>query len=354
MKILYYGPITPIGLPSKGGYEAANRKIIDKLREKSIQVIEFANPQINKRLGFIGKLAYIKLFFTPLCLFKYLGNKNIIIHTTPLYGNLLLPSLFLIFIANILKIHCLVDIRAGSLIHYYKTKGKYKQFLLKCMIKYADRITVEGFSYIRDIKEIMKLDVTIDYLPNVALCTDIKYTEREFSKINIFYFGRITLSKGIDILLNMMDFLDNNYHLYLAGPISNDIKCEDLSSDKITYLGVLTPQQLNETMKKMHFFVFPSKHIGEGQSNALIEAMANGLVPITSNQGFNAEVVKDCGVILNNYATGKDYAEKILSINSNRWKGLSIKSRNHIFKYHNIDIEINKLIDIYKQLLINE
>ena len=33
MKILYFGPIAESGKPALGGFEAANRKNIDKLRQ---------------------------------------------------------------------------------------------------------------------------------------------------------------------------------------------------------------------------------------------------------------------------------------------------------------------------------
>lgn len=39
--------------------------------------------------------------------------------------------------------------------------------------------------------------------------------------------------------------------------------------------------------------------------------MANGLIPIVSEQGFNREVVGDCGVIMPHTSKGKDYANVI-------------------------------------------
>ena len=64
MICLYYGPITSKGQLSIGGYEAANRKNIDKLRSLGIQVKEYPNPVINKKLGCFGKIVYIKFWNT--------------------------------------------------------------------------------------------------------------------------------------------------------------------------------------------------------------------------------------------------------------------------------------------------
>lgn len=46
MKILYFGPIAESGKPALGGFEAANRKNIDKLRQLRIDVEEFPIPSL--------------------------------------------------------------------------------------------------------------------------------------------------------------------------------------------------------------------------------------------------------------------------------------------------------------------
>ena len=96
MKILYFGPIAESGKPALGGFEAANRKNIDKLRQLRIDVEEFSNPIINRKWGKLGKLAYISLYFKPFILAKYIGRKNVLIHATPLVWQAVVPlSLFI-------------------------------------------------------------------------------------------------------------------------------------------------------------------------------------------------------------------------------------------------------------------
>lgn len=219
------------------------------------------------------------------------------------------------------------------------------------MLSSADCITVESSSYIRDIKEVMGIDAKAIYFPNLTICDNLPIQTRSHDKFSIFYFGRITMSKGIDVLLDMMNYLDTHYHLYLAGNIDKDFDLNIVENENITYLGLLTPSQLKEEMGKMHFFVFPTRHIGEGQSNSLIESMANGLVPLASNQGFNAEVIADCGIVLDKNATGAEYATEIKKINMKLWERMSEKASTHIRTCHNIDIEIPKLVALYKRIL---
>lgn len=351
MKVLYLGPITPKGKPSIGGYEAANRKNIEALVKRGVEVVEFPNPVINKRWGKLGKLAYAKLFLLPLGLWKYRNQKDVILHTTPLYGNLLLPSLFTVRIAKYLGIRVLVDVRAGSLINYYQTKGTGWKKQIRSLLMLADMITVEGSSYIHQIKTIIGIDKPTYYFPNIADCTGLTAIDKPKDKINIFYFGRLTKTKGIDLILEVVKKLDERFKLYVAGAFGADCSRGMLDDEKIEYLGFLNPMELREVMKKMHFFIFPTRHVGEGQSNSLIEAMSAGLIPIVSNQGFNAEVVADCGSVLPQGSAADEYVKAILKWVRGDMQKAACACQRHIMECHNVDVEIPKLITLYKKML---
>lgn len=350
MKILYFGPIAEGGKPAIGGYEAANRKNIDELRRNGIEVIEFPNPVIGKRFGIFGKLAYLRLFIAPLKLYKY-RNEKVLLHITPLYRNLATPAVFTEWIARKLNIPVLLDIRAGSFIDLYVNHGKRQKWIMNKLLCYANRITVEGESYIEDIRRIAKYNGKIDYFPNVVDCTSLNYSHRNTDKINLFYFGRITKNKGVDIMVDMISLLDRRYHLFLAGNIADDVTKEKLfNNNKITYLGLLSPFQLKDMMKKMHFFIFPTRHPGEGQSNSLIEAMSEGLIPIVADQGFCAEVVGDCGKVIKQGCNVNSYVEAINKLVSEDIEKIGISCIEHIRNCHNLKKEIEKLIIIYKEL----
>lgn len=350
MKILYFGPITPEGKPSIGGYEAANRKNIDALRKRDIEVVEFANPVIPKRFGKLGKLAYLKLYTQTFKLLKYRKAKNVVLHITPLYRNLARPSLFTEWVAQKLNIPVLLDIRAGSFIDIYEHNGKHQRKLLDGLLRYANRITVEGRSYIKFLRHVAHYDGDIYYFPNLVDCNGLTFHHRVEEKINLFYFGRITRAKGVDIMLDTIKMLSDRYHLYLAGGIAPDVDRETLNNPKITYLGLLTQAQLRQEMRHMHIFFFPTRHPGEGQSNSLIEAMSQGLIPVTSDQGFCSEVVADCGKVLPKESKASQYKHAIETIANDDMASLGEKCIEHIRQCHNVDIEIPKLIKIYKSL----
>ena len=340
-----------MGKPALGGYEAANRKNIDQLRQHGVEVVEFPNPRINYRLGPIGKLAYIKLLLTPFALLKYTGDEDVIIHHTPLYENLIFPSIWLLWVTKILHVKILIDIRAGSLIENSKKKSNVWRKSIRYLLNNASLITVEGKSYLHDIPSVFNINRKIYYFPNLADCEELTFIPRRNERINMIYFGRITKLKGVDLLLKMIPLLDERFHLYLAGKVANDIKLETLNIDGVSYLGLLTPVELRKVLQNMHIFLFPTKWHGEGQSNSLIEAMQNGLIPITSNQGFCSDVVADCGIVLPENSTEYDYRDAVQKIANCDLDALAIKAQEHIKHNHNIEYWIPWLIQQYDNIL---
>ena len=228
MRILFFGPIAKPGKPAGGGFEAANRKNIDVLRRNGVDVIEYGNPIIKRQFGAIAKVAYMKMFFVPFCLLRYIGRKDVIVHTTPLYNHLLWPSVWLIWMAKKVGVKVLLDIRAGSLIILASKNSNLWKNGVRFMLCNADAITVEGRSYQQDIPKVFRVDKPISYFPNITYCNDMEYVERGTDTINLIYFGRITRHKGVDILLRTMPLLGDCFRLFLAGPIENDIKPSEL------------------------------------------------------------------------------------------------------------------------------
>ena len=352
MKIIYIGPIAQQGKPAIGGYEAANRKNIDTLRKRGVDVVEIDNPLIKYQYGSIAKLAYIQLLFIPFRLLRFRHAKDTAIHTTPLYKNLLWPSVLTVWAAKRLRLPVLVDIRAGSLIKLSKMKSALWRRGVRYMLNAADAVTAEGRSYLEDIPSTFGIKKDITYLPNVTFCNQDEFTPRQQTPVNMIYFGRITRQKGVDLLLDMMRLLDDNYRLYLAGNILSDIPAEDVKQKNVVYLGSLTHDELFKQLSHMHIFLFPTKWFGEGQSNSLIEAMQMGLVPIASDHGFNKDVVADCGIILPAEASASQYAEAVRKVAQGDLNAMGQKAMAHINTHHNINKWIDQLINTYKEIIL--
>jgi glycosyltransferase involved in cell wall biosynthesis len=350
MKIIYIGPIGKKNKPHKGGFEAANRKNIDKLISKGIEVFELPYPDI-KSGHLLYKIKYVCLVKIIFSLFlKKIKGVNYIIHFTPLYKQFIYFEIIIIVFSKILGFKILTDFRAGSFITYYKENSSIYRWFIRTCLNISHRISVEGYDYIDFIKQ-LGVKTQVFYLPNTVEIKKSNIVKLDNSPINLFYFGRISTSKGTDILIKLIDHFDKGVKLYLAGNIEEIYKDDIFKNKNIEYLGLLNRDELEDVLKIMHFFVFPTVHKGEGQSNSLIEAMNYGLIPICSSNGFNTEVVANCGKVLDNNASSKVYYSEILNIiNSNMIEELSKKCKNHIYKFHNLEKEIDNLINNYKQI----
>jgi glycosyltransferase involved in cell wall biosynthesis len=71
--------------------------------------------------------------------------------------------------------------------------------------------------------------------------------------------------------------------------------------------------ELKTVFADKHFYVFPSQQEREGQSNAVTEAMSQGVIPIASPQGFSRSTIGDDYLIVDEL-TAEAYAERIAEI----------------------------------------
>ena len=75
------------------------------------------------------------------------------------------------------------------------------------------------------------------------------------------------------------------------------------AAEDVQWLGPLRETEVIDLLRRAHFFVFPTRYYGEGQSNSLTEAIACGCVPIASRHGFNEAVVGEAALTVPSDAT---------------------------------------------------
>ncbi|MBR6208109.1 MAG: glycosyltransferase [Oscillospiraceae bacterium] len=108
----------------------------------------------------------------------------------------------------------------------------------------------------------------------------------------IVYVGGVTPSKGCDLLIESARVL-GDIEFRLVGGIKDSILKMDIPSN-VTLVGELDKKGVVEELERADIFAFLSRFPGEGFSNALLEAMANGLPCIVTNWAANADMVTDC------------------------------------------------------------
>lgn len=141
----------------------------------------------------------------------------------------------------------------------------------------------------------------IEYFPNINSRLD--YLKKQ-SLYHFVYVSRIMESKGVDILLNAVDILNqkglgNNFNVDFYGNMDDDYSSGFLhkikSLDNVSYRGFLNLQEKEgyDLLAKYHFLIFPTHHPSEGFAGALIDSFIAGVPVIASDWGHNPEIIDD-------------------------------------------------------------
>ena len=224
------------------------------------------------------------------------------------------------------------------------------------VLKRADVIFAQGLEYVDFIKKNYGKQAV--YTPNYVLNRSLKpyVADRPFDIIRLIYFGRVSESKNVDVVIKVAGKLEKrgyntlttiiggyteNYKVKLNHVIE---KCE-LDEDKVQILGQQPFERICEELQKAHFFVFPSQEKMEGHSNSLTEAMTFGVVPVVSTAGFNASIVSNEDLVVSDI-NPKRYADVIEAIiKRNVWAEYSLNVYKRIKENYTEDIVKKAIVE---------
>ena len=166
--------------------------------------------------------------------------------------------------------------------------------------------------------EIVSSDTRMDVFPNSVNSKKFYVmNKREIRKklgfpenaYIVAYVGALTKNKGADRLNNALKKNDDTFSIFLGeGPVNLD--CEN-----ILFSGKVANERVPEYLNAADVFVLPT--LGEGCSNAIIEALACGLPVISSNLPFNDDILSNNNSIRINVQDEDAIAEAIRTLKDN-------------------------------------
>lgn len=119
--------------------------------------------------------------------------------------------------------------------------------------------------------------------------------ENAASRSSILYFGRLSAEKGVEDLLQAMQFLPN-VNLQIAGDGPKRRELESLTGrlnlKNVEFAGHLQGQDLEYQIASARFTVFPS-HAYETMGKSILESYAQGRAVVATDLGSRRELVKD-------------------------------------------------------------
>lgn len=316
-------------LPVSGGQSSA-RRVIKGLEEMGMNIV----PIKKHRNKLIGKIkhkteAFLFIWFDMYKIIRTMlfgHRKNTAFLFLTYAGSLVPYELYLSVLIKLLGYKSIIYWKGGKILDYYiKGSNSYRWMFIRTM-NLQTACLFEG----KDGLDLVKAHAKplLVYFPNYLADEHIplQCPQKPSNEWNIMYFGRINKQKNVLAIIeafNRVSTMLPNQKIRLTliggGGHADYLKKVDEAIASSPYrtnierYGLSPFDFIKEKMQSAHFFLFPTETKAEGHSNALNEAMSQGLVPVVSNLHFNASIVGNDKFVVEGY-NPQDYADRIVSL----------------------------------------
>lgn len=175
-------------------------------------------------------------------------------------------------------------------------KGKISRLLLKKICKKSDLIILLNQQSVDFVKEMTLTPIV--RIPNFVDASEIASEKAIADTIgSVIYVGGVIETKGCCDIVKVAQAFPN-ITFYMVG--TSDRIVEEIASQvpNVVLTGAMDKHKVKEMLKKADVFIFLSYFLGEGFSNALLEAMAMGLPCIVTDWAANTDMIENKGGIV--------------------------------------------------------
>jgi glycosyltransferase involved in cell wall biosynthesis len=297
-------------------------------------------------------VAYVKWFFMMIYFKEEIIHFNLALTTRSI-----LRDFPLILCSRIFRRKLILHIHGGDFVHK-KPKQKMIDFIIRIIFSGKNPTIVLAFQEKRNLEFFYNCK-NLHVLPNCIDLDEARINASSFSNnetLTFLFLGRIIIEKGIEYIYYALEELKNSgykfkFMLAGSGPVEIEFveKFKLLLGDDFEFVGVVSGETKVDLFKKCQIFLFPT-FFPEGLPVALLESMAFGLVPITTNAGAIENVVKNGinGIIVSKHSS-KEIGNSIRYLIENRSSLEKFSENAKKFIFENFDpVEyISKLNGIY-------
>lgn len=351
-------------LPKSGGQTSA-RRVMDGLKNAGLEII----PIRRHRTELEGKFLHILEvgWFAFYDLLKIVaktmfGSRNHGAFMMLSYSGSLVPYEFIISVViRLMGYRSMMYLKGGMVLDYYVQGGKVHKWMFKKIADLQSKMFFEGMDSLQIVRNVSKTPCV--YFPNYIFDDLIpdSLEIRPTDQVNLLYFGRIAPDKNVHIVVETFNMLASKYRnvvlSVIGGKGDNQAyvdKVDDMIktspfADRITRMGNTPFAEIKKIMRTRHFFIFPSKAKCEGHSNALNEAMSQGLIPIVSDYHFNRTIVGDDRYVVKSF-DAKDYADRIEQLMREDLQVLSMECWMHIKEKYTYSVVNGRIVDEIKSI----
>lgn len=195
----------------------------------------------------------------------------------------------------------------NKLFKYTKVSFFIPEYVLFLISSYkAKKVVTNGHHIANKLK---KFKINANYLISTTLKENDFFEKDDLYSINddsikLLYVGYLRRAKGVDVLIRALSTLNNSYlekfSLTIVGSgeeLDNLKKLANQLNLEVTFTGHIDSRnELNNIMRSHDIFCFAS--LSEGSPRVILEAIANGLLIVTTPVGSLPYIFKDNSDVL--------------------------------------------------------
>lgn len=190
-------------------------------------------------------------------------------------------------------------------------KERMKTWPMRKMERFQFRHAARVISLGGRLTDILKHEVhpavnKIVTIPNAVLTPPPPDRNYEKDKLELLFVGRFAFNKGINILMEAIEKLNEegylkrlHFNIVGKGPLYKEY-VKRYNFENVSFLGFADDEQLAALYRSNDLFVFPTRF--EGMPTVVLEAMAAGMPVVVSETGATSELVDNS----NGYLIEKD------------------------------------------------
>lgn len=318
-KVYMFGNIGKLSQLPKSGGQTSCRRVKKGLEDMGIKVVPIRRhrAELQSRIGHVLEVGYFAFYDLFKMIFKMIfGQRKDSVFMQMTYAGALVPyELILTLTARLLGYRTIEYLQGGMVMDTYPKGGKLHKWMFKTNANKQELMLFEGKDALELVHKVTPKPRLVYYPSYIAddLIPTV-HPQKPKDEINFLFFGRISKAKNtlIDVeIFNLFCKRNPNIkaNLTLIGNADNKDYSDAVDnaiassaySKNIKRYGNSPYEFLVEKMKNSHFYLFPTQEKAEGHSNALNEAMSQGVIPIACDYHFNKSVIGDSRLVVKGY-----------------------------------------------------
>jgi len=210
-----------------------------------------------------------------------------------------------VFVSKVLRVPHILTIIGGDIHDPTKKSSPHKSSIMRAInafiINSADKVVAISSDTKRRAKEYYAIRKDIEIIHYGFIPVPLSRTRGTSPKCDdgkywLVSVGRLVKRKGYEYLINCLKLLPQDICVRIIGdgPLENhlrDVSMKNDVSERVTFLGYRSREEIYEYMQDADCFVLPSIH--EGLGIVVQEAMYVGLPIVCTDNGGQVDLVKE-------------------------------------------------------------